>query len=355
MEFYQLLEIIYINTIYTIDKINVITDLDKMRIEISQGPSFVPLLYSHLSLGESMRDSFPLIKGIIPRGWKEYTAIVSFNTVARGLAERREEKSFSRKRNWSRGGIQAETKGNRRKKKGTDSEQTGAVVPDGILIGSRGSSEKVAKQNKSASRQVGPALSSALSLPFFSSFLLLPLGFFPIPLRASPARDAGHAYSRVAFVRTELSGRGIKALFGESQSRSLPPSPPPHRAPGDYAGIFRETAFLWRRGKYSCERPCRSRVDSTRIIPRDKLDSRVLDNASLYSFLLFFFLPSVSFIALTRLSFLGKYHIGLVVRGMKFLDPWILRACRDRVDTFMGVEQIVGEDCNRDVERGSDN
>lgn len=76
---------------------------------------------------------------------------------------------------------------------------------------------------------------------------------------------------------------------------------------------------------------------------------------SLYSFLLFFFLPSVPFIALTRLSFLGKYHIGLVVRGMKFLDPWILRACRDRVDTFMGVEQIVGEDCNRDVERGSDN
>lgn len=39
MEFYQLLEIIYINTIYTIDKINVITDLDKMRIEISQGLS----------------------------------------------------------------------------------------------------------------------------------------------------------------------------------------------------------------------------------------------------------------------------------------------------------------------------
>lgn len=102
MEFYQLLETIYINTIYTIDAKS--TDLDKMRIEISQGPIFVPLLYSHLSLGESMRDSFPLIKGIIPRGWKEYTAIVSFNTVARGLAERREEKSFSRKRNWSRGG-----------------------------------------------------------------------------------------------------------------------------------------------------------------------------------------------------------------------------------------------------------
>lgn len=95
MEFYQLLEIIYINTIYTIDKINVITDLDKMRIEISQGPIFVPLLYSHLSLGESMRDSFPLIKGIIPRGWKEYTAIVSFNGRSRPCGTKGREKFFA--------------------------------------------------------------------------------------------------------------------------------------------------------------------------------------------------------------------------------------------------------------------
>lgn len=79
-----------------------ITDLHK--IEISQGTAlFHGVLYSYLSPGESMRDSFPLIKGIIPGGWKEYTAIVSFNVVARGLAERREEKSFSRKRNWPRG------------------------------------------------------------------------------------------------------------------------------------------------------------------------------------------------------------------------------------------------------------
>lgn len=50
--------------------------------------------HSHLSPGESMRDSFPLIKGIIPGGWKEYTAIVSFNMVARGLAERRGREKF---------------------------------------------------------------------------------------------------------------------------------------------------------------------------------------------------------------------------------------------------------------------
>lgn len=69
--------------------------LHKIKTEISQEQaSFHGVLYSHLSLGESMRDSFPLIKGIIPGGWKEYTAIVSFNMVARGLAERKGREKF---------------------------------------------------------------------------------------------------------------------------------------------------------------------------------------------------------------------------------------------------------------------
>lgn len=79
------------------------------------------------------------------------------------------------------------------------------VVPDGILIGSQGSSEKVAKQNKSALRQVGPLFLRYFSLSFSLSFS---------PCLQARLRGAGHAYSRVAFVRMELSGRGIKALFG---------------------------------------------------------------------------------------------------------------------------------------------
>lgn len=68
-----------------------------IKTEINQGlpGSFHGVSsHSHLSPGESMRDSFPLIKGIIPGGWKEYTAIVSFNMVARGLAERRGREKF---------------------------------------------------------------------------------------------------------------------------------------------------------------------------------------------------------------------------------------------------------------------
>lgn len=118
---------------------------------------------------------------------KEKPRPVSFNMAARGLAERsgRRGKSFSRKRNGER--ERAEERRERdaweletRKRKGTrtDSEQTGAVVPDGILIGSRGSSEKVAKQNKSASRQVGPLFlryfSLSPSLTLLSRLLSVP-------------------------------------------------------------------------------------------------------------------------------------------------------------------------------------
>lgn len=42
-----------------------------------------------------MRDSFPLIKGIIPRGWKEYTAIVSFNGRSRPCGTKGREKFFA--------------------------------------------------------------------------------------------------------------------------------------------------------------------------------------------------------------------------------------------------------------------
>lgn len=85
----------------------------------------------------------------------------------------------------------------------------------------------------------------------------------------------------------------------------------------------------------------------------------------LFSFLSIFFPSLLPFIALTRLSF-RKYRVSLQ-RGMMILmavprvvvkDIVTLRPCVGPVDsdTFSyDVEQIVGEDCNRDVERGSDN
>ena len=133
-------------------------------------------------------------------------------------ASRNEPKrqKFSRKRNversepWSGERDAGSWELGTRKRKGTrtDSEQTGAVVPDGILIGSRGSSEKVAKQNKSASRQVGP-----LFLRYFSLSLSLPLSqththfalSFSLSLSLSPRHGYGarvmhihvwHSYAR---------------------------------------------------------------------------------------------------------------------------------------------------------------
>lgn len=46
----------------------------------------------------------------------------------------------------------------------------------------------------------------------------------------------------------------------------------------------------------------------------------------------------------------------MAVPRLMVKDIVTLRPCVGPVDTFSyDVEQIVGEDCNRDVERGSDN
>lgn len=104
----------------------------------------------------------------------------------------------------------------------------------------------------------------------------------------------------------------------------------PRPAPGDYAGIFRGTAFLWRRGKYSCKRP--RRVDSTRIIPRDKLDSRVLDNAPLFS--LSFPPADRPFIAADALF--GNAVARVLVQT---IPPWSIRVlrCKIRRDAMISI------------------